>query len=189
MTLFAMAATPSLAQEQQNPLSVRNAGAGTCEQFVQVFSKPGEELTKTAFLQWIAGYTTAAARASNVVDVFPINDTMQLVQFVTLLCGEDPQRTLEAAVFESVTRLRPFWVSERPNRLTLTWNGRRTQYYEAAVRPLQEALVRLGFDIAVDGAYGNQTGAAIESIAQQIGIEAAPFPSGALLYVITRPAQ
>jgi len=181
--------TAVLAQEQRNPLNVRNAGVSTCKQFLDTFSQPKLEITKTAFLQWIAGYSTAASRASNVVDVFPINDTMELISYVALVCRESPQATLETAAFQGLTRLRPFWVRESPNRLTLTWNDRKTEFYEAAVRPLQEELVQAGFEISVDGAYGNQTGNAVQSLSRQIGLQPTPFPTGALLYALTRPSQ
>lgn len=180
-------ATPSAAQ--QSPLTVRNAGAITCQKFSDVFSNSGQVQAKQVFLNWMAGYMTATARAKNIIDVFPIGDTFQFVQYVVLVCNEKLDRPIENAVAVSIQRLEPFYVKGETARLTLTWNNTKMSYAKASVRALQEGLIKFGANIKADGAYGNKTGAAIQQVSQSMGIGQSPFPSGSLLYIMTRPAQ
>jgi hypothetical protein len=175
--------------QDTTPLNVRNSGAARCLDFTNVFLSSGNALDKTAYLQWISGYSAAAARGNAVVDIFPILDTMELVQMIAFVCGEDPEANLEYAVFQTANRLRPFWVRESANVLTLTWQENQTRFFETAVTALQEALNAAGASVTVDGTYGNETGAALTSLSRQAGLPAAPVPTGATIYLLTRPAQ
>lgn len=181
---------PVLALAQnETPLNVRNAGAASCANFAAAFSESGNALDKTAYMQWVAGYSAAAARSSGVVDIFPILDTLELVQMVIFVCNENQEWNLEFAVFQTVVRLRPFWVRESANVLTLNWEESQARFFEASVPALQEALNSLGANITVDGVYGNQTGAALTQLSTQSGLPPSPLPTGATLYLLTRPAE
>jgi hypothetical protein len=177
----------SHANAQQSPLTVRNAGAYKCQQFSNVFSGQGQMQAKQVFLNWIAGYATGTARAKNIIDVFPIGDTFQFVQYVVLVCNENLQLPLENAVAISVNRLEPFHVKGDPARLTLQFNNQKMSYAKASVKALQQGLLDLGAKSTADGAYGNKTGGAIQQVSQAYGIGQTPFPSGPLLYVMTKP--
>ena len=63
-------------------MNVRNAGAVSCAQFAQIFSADGSEVDKTAILQWVAGFSTAVSGDRNIVDVFPVVDTLEFVRFI-----------------------------------------------------------------------------------------------------------
>lgn len=189
ISIFLFVVPISASGQEASPLNVRNAGAATCLDFTNTFSTPGNALDKTAYLQWIAGYSAAAARVNEIVDIFPILDTMELVQMVIFVCNEDTEVNLEYAVLQTAIRLRPFWVQGSANVLTLTWQDTQTRFFEAAVPALQEALNAVGGNIVVDGAYGNQTGEAVASLAGQLGLPSTPLPTGAVIYLLTRPAQ
>lgn len=176
-----------LAQNGGQLLNVRDAGAVTCAQFQAIYTEDGQEGQQVALLQWIAGYATAAARVNGVVDVFPLQDSVQLVQMVSLVCGENTEARLEEAVRVTVLRLQPFWVRGSGEVLTLTWEGQQVLYFQASVLPLKQALAGLGASLSADGTYNNETGATLQQLARQYGLPEAPFPTGTILYVLTRP--
>lgn len=169
------------------PVNVRNAGAFTCQQFQPIVRSEQRQLEKTAFLQWAAGYATAAARSNSLIDVFPIGDTWELIVMVNLICSEDNSITFEAALLDAIGRLRPFWIRQKTKILELNDPiGRTVQFYEEATLPLQKALNSAGAKINADGAYGNQTAQAIRAINSSRGAVNWLTPDGELLYLITR---
>ncbi|WP_372605614.1 hypothetical protein [Actibacterium sp.] len=187
--IVALLPLQAVAQQAEVPLAVRNAGAQSCDDLRKVYTQQGFVNEKTAFLQWMAGYVTAVARLNSVIDVFPIKDSTQMVQMVILVCGERPQLTVESAVLETAARLRPYWVKGSANVLTLSSNETKVGYYEASVKPLQQALKDAGAPVVVDGAYGNQTGNALSRLSVGAGLPPTLVPNGTLLYLLTRPQQ
>lgn len=171
------------------PVFTRNAGALTCDNLSQTFQGQGDPMNKTAMLQWLAGYSTAAARMNRVVDTFPISDTLELLRMVVLVCNEMPDVQIETGILQTLSRLQPFWVRQDTSTLTLNDANNNAVYYTEAVRPLQQALANLGYDVTVDGKYGNQTGNAIAKLLQQYQQPASLVPTGVLMYILTRPQQ
>jgi hypothetical protein len=171
-------------------VNVRNAGAFTCEEVLPALAAPGREIEKTAFLQWTAAYATAAARSNGLIDVFPLADTVELVRMTSMLCRESPSASYETALRTAIGRLRPYWVRQQPQFLTLNDPGGRTVgIYAEAVAQLQRDLVRMGARITVDGAYGNQTGSAVQALNRARGATPWMTPDGEVLYLLTRPAD
>lgn len=172
----------------QQIVNVRNAGAFSCEEVLSSLQASGREIEKTAFLQWTAAYATAASRSNGLIDVFPIGDTWELLSMTALVCRENPQLNYESALRTAIFRLQPYWVRTSSDFVTLTDPlGRTVQYYVEGVRPLQEALIRLGGQIQADGAYGNQTGNTIRRLNEARGSTAWMTPDGELLYQLTIP--
>lgn len=188
LLIFALLISPQMATAQQDLLNVKNAGAATCKNFISVFSSQGNQLNKTAYMQWIAAYSTAVARMHNVVDVFPIKNSFELLQMVVFVCNEKPDNILETAVRVTILRLQPFWVRGDAAIINLKNSGKEVKYFSASVRPLQQAIKSRGVQITIDGSYGNQTGAGITVISKAAGLPASPLPTAALLYLFTRPA-
>lgn len=183
---------PSIAvsQSAEQRVNVRNAGAFDCGQFLPVIRQQGREVEKTAFLNWAAAYTTAAARSNSLIDIFPIGDSWELLIMVSLVCTENEEATFETAVRTAMRRLQPYWVRTSPRYLTLNDpQGRTIRFYTDSVLPLQEALNRYGADIAADGVYGQQTGNAIRRVNETRGARAWMTPDGELLYQLTRPTN
>jgi len=186
-TLF-MASQPTAAQDQQQIVNVRNAGAFTCEEVLPVLSSPGAQTEKTAFLQWTAAYATAASRSNSLIDVFPLGDTSELVLMTSLVCQEAPTVSFEAALRTTIGRLRNYWIRQSAHVVTLNDPGGRTvRIYEEAVTKLQRNLQNIGANISIDGAYGNQTGNAVRELNEARGLPPWLTPDGTLLYVLTRP--
>jgi hypothetical protein len=196
--ILLLAASPAFAQDAPapavtaaapapTPVNVRNAGAVTCAQFAQIFSATGSEVDKTAILQWVAGFSTAVSGDRNIVDVFPLVDTMEFVRYIALVCGENDQALLRDAVIVSINRLEPFWIRSRTDTVEIK-NGEVTLAFLAeAVTPLQTRLTQLGFPVAVDGVYGSGTGTALNNLLTSLGVAPSLLPDGRALYVLTRP--
>lgn len=175
-------------QSADKVVNVRNAGSFTCGQFLPVIREEGRQVEKTAFLNWTAGYTTAAARSNSMIDLFPIGDTWELLIMTSLVCTENEEASFESSVRTVLRRLESYWVRRSAELIELNDpQGRTVQYYTEATRPLQEALNRYGANIAEDGVYGNQTGNAIRRLNEARGSRAWMTPSGELLYQLTNP--
>lgn len=174
---------------QTNDLTnVRNAGAFTCSNVIPLLSTMGNENEKTAFLQWTAGFSTAASRANSLTDVFPITDTWNMMQMVILVCRENEDATYEDALRESIKRLKEYWVIDQTELIDLNDpTGERLNMYRSAILPLQKNLQALGYTISIDGVFGNQTGNAIRDINSRTGIGTLMIPDGQFWYVLTRP--
>jgi hypothetical protein len=196
--ILLLAASPAFAQDAPapavaaaapapTPVNVRNAGAVTCAQFAQIFSATGSELDKTAILQWVAGFSTAVSGVRNIVDVFPVVDTLEFLRYVALVCGENDRALLRDAVIVSINRLEPFWIRSRTDTVEIN-NGEVTLAFLAeAVAPLQTRLTQLGFPVAIDGVYGSGTGTALNNLLTSLGVAPSLLPDGRALYVLTRP--
>lgn len=197
--ILLLAACPALAQDDPapeaaaaaapapTPVNVRNAGAVTCAQFAQIFSANGSELDKTAVLQWVAGFSTAVSGVRNIVDVFPLVDTLEFVRYIALVCGESDQALLRDAVIVSINRLEPFWIRSRTDTVEIQSGAVRVAILAEAVAPLQTRLTQLGFPVAVDGVYGSGTGTALNNLLTSLGVAPSLLPDGRALYVLTRP--
>lgn len=196
--ILLLAASPAFAQDAPapavtaaapapTPVNVRNAGAVTCAQFAQIFSATGSELDKTAILQWVAGFSTAVSGDRNIVDVFPLVDTMEFVRYIALVCGESDQALLRDAVIVSINRLEPFWIRSRTDTVEIQSGAVRVAILAEAVAPLQTRLTQLGFPVAVDGVYGSGTGTALNNLLTSLGVAPSLLPDGRALYVLTRP--
>jgi hypothetical protein len=178
---------PTLAQNTQSIVNVRNAGAFTCDEVVPVLSSAGREIEKTAFLQWTAAYATAASRSNSLIDVFPLSDTSELVRMTDLVCREQLTVTYETALRVTIRRLQNYWIRQSSEILVLSDPGGRTVlFYEEAVQKLQIDLQRAGISISDDGLYGNQTGNAIRSLNEENGLSPWLTPDGTILYLLTR---
>ena len=196
--ILLLAASPAFAQDAPapavaaaapapTPVNVRNAGAVTCAQFAQIFSTTGSELDKTAILQWVAGFSTAVSGVRNIVDVFPLVDTLEFVRYIALVCGESDQALLRDAVIVSINRLEPFWIRSRTDTVEIQSGAVRVAILAEAVAPLQTRLTQLGFPVAVDGVYGSGTGTALNNLLTSLGVAPSLLPDGRALYVLTRP--
>jgi hypothetical protein len=196
--ILLLAASPAFAQDAPapaaaaaapapTPVNVRNAGAVTCAQFAQIFSATGSELDKTAILQWVAGFSTAVSGVRNIVDVFPLVDTLEFVRYIALVCGESDQALLRDAVIVSINRLEPFWIRSRTDTVEIQSGAVRVAILAEAVAPLQTRLTQLGFPVAVDGVYGSGTGTALNNLLTSLGVAPSLLPDGRALYVLTRP--
>lgn len=182
--------TPAFSQNEDKLVNIRNAGSFKCAQLLPVISQPGRQVEKTAFLNWIAAYATAASRSNSLIDVFPLGDTWEFLIMVSLVCSENEEANFETAVRVSLRRLQAFWIKGSPNFLELNDpQGRTIQLYSEAVRPLQSALNRYGANIDVDGTYGNKTGNAILQLNKARNAKNWMTPDGELLYQITRPSN
>jgi hypothetical protein len=195
--ILLLAASPAFAQDDPapepaaapaaTPVNVRNAGAVTCAQFAQIFSATGSETDKTAILQWVAGFSTAVSGDRNIVDVFPLVDTLEFVRYIAFVCGENDQALLRDAVIVSINRLEPFWVRSRTDTVEIQSGEVKLALLAEAVTPLQARLAELGFPVAVDGVYGSGTGTALNNLLTSLGTAPSLIPDGRALYVLTRP--
>jgi hypothetical protein len=196
--ILLLAACPAFAQDDPapevaaaapapTPVNVRNAGAVTCAQFAQIFSATGSEFDRTAILQWVAGFSTAVSDDRNIVDVFPLVDTLEFVRYIALVCGESDQALLRDAVIVSINRLEPFWVRSRTDTVEIQNGAVRLAILAEVVAPLQTRLTQLGFPVAVDGVYGSGTGTALNNLLTSLGVAPSLLPDGRVLYVLTRP--
>ncbi len=196
--ILLLAACPAFAQDDPapevaaaapapTPVNVRNAGAVTCAQFAQIFSATGSEFDRTAILQWVAGFSTAVSDDRNIVDVFPLVDTLEFVRYIALVCGESDQALLRDAVIVSINRLEPFWVRSRTDTVEIQNGAVRLAILAEVVAPLQTRLTQLGFPVAVDGVYGSGTGTALNNLLTSLGVAPSLLPDGRALYVLTRP--
>jgi hypothetical protein len=190
-----LAACPAFAQDPAaaaaapapTPVNVRNAGAVSCAQFAQIFGASGSEVDKTAILQWVAGFSTAVSGDRNIVDVFPLVDTMEFVRYIAFVCGENDQALLRDAVIVSINRLEPFWIRSRTDTVEIQNGQVKLALLAEAVTPLQARLTQLGFPVAVDGVYGSGTGTALNNLLASLGVAPTLLPDGRALYVLTRP--
>ena len=196
--ILLLAACPAFAQDDPapeaaaaapapTPVNVRNAGAVTCAQFAQIFSATGSEFDRTAILQWVAGFSTAVSDDRNIVDVFPLVDTLEFVRYIALVCGESDQALLRDAVIVSINRLEPFWVRSRTDTVEIQNGDVTLALLAEAVTPLQTRLTALGFPVAIDGVYGSGTGTALNNLLTSLGVAPSLLPDGRVLYVLTRP--
>ncbi|WP_157057583.1 peptidoglycan-binding protein [Loktanella sp. 3ANDIMAR09] len=179
----------SVVSSQTNEFTnIRNAGAFPCEDVVNSLQSPGNETEKTAFLQWTAGFSTAASRANSLTDVFPITDTWTMLEMVALVCNEDSSSTFEAAVRLTIARLRPYWVRDETAIFRLSDpSGKTVQIYGAVIPRIQQKLRDIGFQLEADGIFGNQTGNALRLLGEKSGIEPLMVPTGKYWYILTRP--
>jgi hypothetical protein len=168
-------------------VNVRNAGAVSCAQFAQIFSADGSEVDKTAILQWVAGFSTAVSGDRNIVDVFPVVDTLEFVRFIAFVCGENDQASLRDAVIVSINRLEPFWIRSRTDTVEIQNGDAKVAFIAEAVAPLQQRLTDLGFPVTVDGMYGSGTATALNNFLAGLGVAPTLIPDGRALYVLTRP--
>ena len=178
----------AMAQNNEQIVNVRNAGAFVCEEVLPALSSPGREIEKTAFLQWTAAYATAASRSNSLIDVFPIANTSELVLMTSLVCSENLTATYETALRATIGRLRDYWIRQSPEIITINDpGGRSVLFYADAVQQLQQDLQGVGARVEVDGVYGNQTGNAIRQLNEARGSAPWLTPDGGLLYMLTRP--
>lgn len=186
---FAILMTATQASSQTNDLTnIRNAGAFKCSQIIPLLESAGRELEKTAFLQWTAGFSTAASKSNSLMDVFPLIDTWEMVKMTALVCKENLEQTYESALRSTIGRLRPFWISDDPRVLSITTpSGGKVEMFAAATQPLQTILSANGITISVDGVYGNQTGNALLQYGASKGVTPRQELNGEYLYLLTRP--
>jgi hypothetical protein len=177
---FAILMTATQASSQTNDLTnIRNAGAFKCSQIIPLLESAGRELEKTAFLQWTAGFSTAASKS---------NSLMEMVKMTALVCKENLEQTYESALRSTIGRLRPFWISDDPRVLSITTpSGGKVEMFAAATQPLQTILSANGITISVDGVYGNQTGNALLQYGASKGVTPRQELNGEYLYLLTRP--
>lgn len=189
LALIIAVALPLQSYAQTNDLTnIRNAGAFSCSDTVPLLSNVGNEIEKTAFLQWTAGFSTAAARANSLTDVFPITDTWTMMQMVILVCQEDPSANYEGALRQTISRLKNYWILDQPEIITISDpSGSSVTMFKAAVLPLQRSLQEIGYTIDLDGQFGNQTGRAILDVNTKTGVGNLMIPNGRFWYVLTKP--
>ena len=187
MAVLAAVALAHPGAAQDKPLHIRNAGALDCARVAAIYGAAGNELDKTAVLHWLGGYATAQSEAREVIDVFPLGDTGELVQMVVLICSESPTARLREAAAAAVARLKPLWVAGSADTIRIEDETGATVMFTAAVEPLQKLLVAKGAKLAPDGAYGPRTGTAIQQVFAALGLPPTQRPTAIALYVLTRP--
>lgn len=179
-------ATSSMAEEI--PVNLRNAGAAQCQDLTAAFES-GSEIEKTAYLQWSAGYATAVSQSNSVIDVYPLSETLGLVEIALLICQEPEfvNSRYQVALLTAISRLRPFWAIN-PSIVTVTdHDSVSISIYRDAVKPLQEALIKLGVKMPADGDFGSMTGRAFSELHKLLDMPETPIPSGVSLYALTKP--
>lgn len=189
LVLLILSVLPVSSAAQVNDFTnIRNAGAFKCADVLPLLSNDGNETEKTAFLQWTAGFSTAASRANSLTDVFPITDTWAMIQMVILICKENEEQNFENALRQTIGRLKAFWITDQTELLTIKDpSGANVTIYQSAVFPLQTKLQQLGYSIDIDGKFGNQTGNAILDINNKTGVGPLMIPNAQFWYVLTKP--
>lgn len=179
-----------LAQTSDNPVTVKGAGSAPCAEALRVFGPTGSQADRGHYLQWATGLSVGAALANRVVDVSPTGDIADLVQIALLICQEpaNVNAIWYTAVSTAIGRLRPYW-SQDPTRVIVTHQGKNFWLYKDAVKQLQTDLNKLGYGLEVDGAFGQQTLAAVVAVHERISVSNMPVPTGMLFYGLTRPPQ
>lgn len=173
---------------EEMPVNLRNAGGAQCKDLLFAFER-GSELNRTAYLQWAAGYATAVAQSNNVIDVYPLSDSLGLVEMALLICREPgySEGRYQSVLLVAISRLRPFW-STNPSIVTVNnSDGASVSIYTDAVKPLQEALIKLGVEMPADGDFGSMTGRAFTQLHKLLNLPETPIPNGISLYALTKP--
>lgn len=179
-------ATSSVAEEI--PVNLRNAGAAQCRDLTMAFEN-GSGIERTAYLQWAAGYATAVAQSNSVIDVYPLSETLGLVEMALLICQEAEfvDSRYQMVTLTAISRLRPFWAIN-PSIVTIKdHDSVSISIYTDAVKPLQEALIKLGVKMPADGDFGAMTGRAFSELHKLLDMPETPIPSGVSLYALTKP--
>jgi hypothetical protein len=175
------------ARSQESALHIRNAGGADCGRVTSAYEAAGSDIEKTAILNWITGYTTSQSAALDIIDVFPLADSGELVQMVILVCSEGSSARLRDAIAVAIERLRPLWVSGSADTRRIDDGTGVTVIFSAAVEPLQRLLAARGASISIDGEYGGQTGTAVQTLTRNAGLPPIQRPTGVVLYLLTRP--
>lgn len=181
---------PVFAQSEDSPVTIKGAGGAPCAEAVRVFGPSGTPEDRGLYLQWATGLSVGAALSNQIVDVSPTGEIMDLVHIALLVCQE-PAHAEDRwfnAVSTAIGRVRPYW-AKQPARVSITYEGATHWIYEDSIRQLQTDLGKLGYQVTVDGKFGNNTGAAIAAVQETIGIPNKPVPTGMLFYGLTRPPQ
>ena len=185
-SIIASSATVSVADDV--PINLRNAGGAKCSDLIQAFDKNSGG-NQTAYLQWAAGYATAVAQSNQVIDVYPLSETLGLIEMALLICQEPEfhDSRYQTVLLNAIERLRPFWATT-PSVVTLNGpDNASISIYSDSIKPLQEALINLGIRMPADGNFGTLTGGALSQLHKSLGLTETPIPSGISLYALTKP--
>lgn len=178
--------TPVIAKER--PLHLKDAGAISCSDALKIYEAVGNEVEKTAILHWLSGYSIGKSESRELIDVFPIVDTNEFVQMVLLVCTEQTNVRLKSAAEETIHRLQPLWVSGSVETVVIEDGKENSVLFAQSIIPLQN-LLRQNVDprLPPDGFYRNRTKKAMTTLLSEAGLPAKTRPTGAALYLLTRP--
>lgn len=183
-------AAPAVFAQEPAPVTVKGAGGAPCREALRVYGPTGSQEDRGLYLQWVTGLSVGAALANQIVDVSPTGEIMDLVQVALLVCQEPEYEDSiwYKATSVAIGRLRPYW-ARSPERVNISHQGGSHWIYKDSVKQLQGDLGKLGYELKVDGSFGEQTGAAVAAVQEKINIANNPIPTGALFYGLTRPSR
>jgi len=176
---------------QTGTFSVRSLGLQKCSSFLEMIQSAENRTSAVLYSQWMAGYITAKNSTLGVLDVFPIRDPLdEWVRFVTLVCMSNQDKPIVEVMEGGIKALEPYWTrAEGNSELVNVKSGESSMnVYVDYLKSSQEFLSERGYDLEVDGVFGEQTQAAFAKYKKDNGIVGPELPdSFFLIFVLAQP--
>jgi hypothetical protein len=178
---------PALAATAEGRYAVKEAGAATCDQFVQEREKKSPAYLQ--FVGWVGGYVTAYNRfTADTFDVAPWESMALMDEFLAKLCTENKEKPFIAAVDYMISQLLPTKLSETSEPAEAKVGDHSIRIYKEVLKRAQERLQANGlYKGTPDGAFGDGTRKAIEAFQKQAGIQVTGLPDQVTLLRLFSP--
>lgn len=169
-------ALPAAAATADGRYAVKEAGAASCEQFVQ--ERERQSPAYLQFIGWIAGYLTGHNRFTpDTFDLAPWESMGLMDEFLARLCSENRDKPFIAAVDFMIAQLMPTKLSEPSDPVEAKVGDKSVRLYKEVLRRAQVRLQEKGlYKGAPDGAFGDGTRKAIEAFQKQANIPVTGVP-------------
>ncbi len=176
--------SPSFAADSAGRFAVRNAGMGTCQQFLD--EKAAKTPNINLYLGWIDGYISAANQLSkDTFDFIPWGNTPFLATLLENYCKKNPDTRFYIAVNKLVGAMAGKRLKTESPMVEAVNDGQKTYIYKVVLQEVQEYLKEDGFYLgAADGAYGPATRDALLAFQKANKIKETGLPDQITLYLL-----
>ncbi len=173
-----LSATPSsvLAAAADGRYAVKEAGAASCEQFLQ--AREQKDPAFFQFIGWVAGYVTGYNRFTpDTFDIAPWASIGLMDSALARLCSENRDKPFIAAVDFMITQIAPTKLSQPSDPVQAKSGDTTVVVYKEVLKRAQEKLAQKGlYKSAADGAFGDGTRKALEAYQKQANIPVTGLP-------------
>jgi hypothetical protein len=187
LALLSLASIAASAADGAGNFAVDGIATQTCQQFVD--ERAAKSNHYFMFGGWVDGYVTAINQfAPNTYDLTPWESTDLLMALLDRHCRQNPDNNFIAVVAAMVERLNEDRLQQQSPLVEARVGDILVLLYQDTMMRLQQALARLGhYTGTIDGQFGPQSKAAIESFQAANKIEVTGIPDQLTLLALLRP--
>ncbi|MCU0837679.1 MAG: peptidoglycan-binding protein [Rhodospirillales bacterium] len=190
IAVFALAlpvAPAAIAATADGRYAVKEAGAATCDVFVQEREKQSPAYLQ--FIGWVGGYLSGHNRFTpNTFDLAPWESMGLMDEFLAKLCSENRDKPFVAAVDFMISQFTSTKLDEASEWIEVKSGDKSMRLYKEVLRRAQERLRDKGlYKGTPDGAFGDGTRKAFEAFQKQAEIPVSGLPDQITLLRLFAP--